>query len=98
MKGERIGLEIQKMIRGDVFWDRQSRDIYSVDASSYLVRPLLVAFPKDEQDVITILKYAAKKRISVTPRGAGTGLVGSALGSGIILDMRYFDKIRVGPN
>jgi len=98
MKGERIGLEIQKMIRGDVFWDRQSRDNYSVDASSYLIRPLLVAFPKDEQDVITILKYAAKKRISVTPRGAGTGLVGSALGSGIILDLQHFDKIRVGPN
>jgi len=98
MRPERIGQEIQKLISGQVLWDKQSRDFYSVDASSYLVKPLIVVFPKNETDVITILKYATKNGISVTPRGAGTGLVGSALGNGIILDLRHFDKIRVGPN
>ena len=98
MRAKRIGQEIQKMISGRVFWDKQSRDLYSVDASSYLIKPLVVVFPKKEDEIITILKYAAKNRISVTPRGAGTGLVGSALGNGIILDLRHFDKIKVGPN
>lgn len=98
MKPQKIGLEIQKMISGQVLWDKQSRDLYSVDASSYLVKPQVVVLPKNEQEVIAILKYAARNRISVTPRGAGTGLVGSALGNGIILDLRHFDKIRVGPN
>ncbi|MGQ0638891.1 MAG: FAD-binding oxidoreductase, partial [Nitrososphaerota archaeon] len=98
MRAERIGQEIQKMISGQVLWDKQSRNLYSVDASSYLVKPLVVVFPKNEDEVISILKYATKNRIPVTPRGAGTGLVGSALGNGIILDLRDFDKIRVGFN
>ncbi len=98
MRAERIGQEIQKMISGQVLWDKQSRNLYSVDASSYLVKPLVVVFPKNEDEVISIVKYATKNRIPVTPRGAGTGLVGSALGNGIILDLRHFDKIRVGPN
>ncbi|MBM3911183.1 MAG: FAD-binding oxidoreductase, partial [Thaumarchaeota archaeon] len=40
-------------------------------------------------------RFASKRKISVTPRGAGTGLVGSALGDGIILDMKNFDKIKI---
>ena len=98
MRAVRVGQEIQKLISGQVLWDKQSRDLYSVDASSYLVKPLVVVFPKNEDEIITILKYATKNRISVTPRGGGTGLVGSALGNGIILDLRHFNKIRVGPN
>ena len=34
----------------------------------------------------------------VTVRGAGTGLVGSALNDGIILDMKNFDSIKIGEN
>ncbi|MGI0010064.1 MAG: FAD-binding oxidoreductase, partial [Nitrosopumilaceae archaeon] len=54
--------------------------------------------PENEQDIITILKYASKNKISVTVRGAGTGLVGSALGKGIILDLKNFDKMRMSQN
>ena len=36
--------------------------------------------------------------MSVTVRGAGTGLVGSALNDGIILDMKNFDSTKIGKN
>ena len=98
MKAEKVGHEIQKMINGEVFWDKETRDLYSVDASSYLLKPLVVAYPKDHKDIVTILKYASKNKMAVTPRGAGTGLVGSALGKGIILDLRHLDRIKVGSN
>ncbi len=98
MESEKIGHDIQKIVRGRVFWDKQMLDLYSVDSSSYLLRPRAVVFPKDERDIVKILKYATKNKISVTPRGAGTGLVGSALGNGIILDLRHFDKIKIGSN
>jgi FAD/FMN-containing dehydrogenase len=98
VKPEKLGREIQKIIKGKVFWDKQYRDIYSVDASSYRIKPLVIVQPKNECDVIAIVKFASKNNISVTARGAGTGLVGSALGNGIILDMRYFDKIKVYSN
>ncbi|TSA17026.1 MAG: FAD-binding oxidoreductase [Nitrosopumilales archaeon] len=98
MKAEKIGAEIQRITHCQVLWDKYSRDFYSVDASSYLVKPLVVVFPRNENEIIKILRFASKKNIPVTPRGAGTGLVGSALGSGIILDLKNFDKIRIHPN
>ena len=98
MKSKGAGSEIQKIVQGRVLYDKQSLDLYSVDASSYLLRPQVVVIPKDEEDIIAVLKYATKNKIPVTPRGAGTGLVGSALGKGIILDLKNFDKIRIGPN
>ena len=98
MRAEKIGTEIQRIVKCQVLWDKYCRDFYSVDSSSYLIKPLVIAFPKNEDEVIKILKFASKKNIPVTPRGAGTGLVGSSLGSGIILDLKYFDKIKMNSN
>lgn len=90
--------DITKLVTCQVLSDEHSLNIYSVDASSYIVKPLVVVIPENEQDIITILKYASKNKISVTVRGAGTGLVGSALGKGIILDLKNFDKKRMSQN
>lgn len=98
MKPKGVGPKLERMVKGQVLWDKQSLDLYSVDSSSYIVRPLAVAIPKDESDIIRILKYASKNKIGITARGAGTGLVGSALGSGIIIDLRNFNKITIGHN
>jgi len=98
VRAEKIGTEIQRIVKCQVLWDKYCRDFYSVDSSSYLIKPLVIAFPKNEDEVIKILKFASKKNIPVTPRGAGTGLVGSSLGSGIILDLKYFDKIKMNSN
>ncbi len=98
MKAEKIGIKIQRIVKCHVLWDKYSRNFYSVDASSYLVKPLVIVFPRNEKEIIKILRFASKMNISVTPRGAGTGLVGSALSSGIILDMKHFDKIKTYTN
>lgn len=98
MKAEKIGQQIQRIVQCQVLWDKYGRDFYSVDASSYVVKPLVIVFPKNENDIIKILRFASKNNIPVTPRGAGTGLVGSALGSGIILDLRHFDGIKIYSN
>jgi FAD/FMN-containing dehydrogenase len=90
--------DIAKLVSGQVLSDKHSLNLYSVDASSYIVKPLVVVIPDNEQDIVSVLKYASSNQISVTVRGAGTGLVGSALGKGIILDLKNFDKIRLGQN
>lgn len=90
--------DITKLVNCQVLSDEQSLNLYSVDASSYIVKPSIVVIPENEQDIVSILKYASKNKISVTVRGAGTGLVGSALGKGIILDLKNFDKIRMNQN
>ena len=96
MKPSNVGQQLSKIVKCDISWNGYIRNFYSVDASSYIIKPLVVVFPRNESDVIKIIKFAKKYHIPITPRGAGTGLVGSALGRGIIVDMRNFDKIKLG--
>ena len=96
MKIEQIGEKLSKIVNCKVVWDNYTRNFYSVDSSSYILKPKVIVYPQNELDVIKIIKFANRFKISVTPRGAGTGLVGSALGNGIIIDMRNFTKIKLG--
>jgi len=70
----------------DVFNDDWTRTIYSVDASHCCLKPSIVNFPSDEQDVQKICAYAHDHSIPITCRGAGTGLLGQSLSTGIVLD------------
>ena len=52
-------------------------------------------FPKSTEEVSLMLRYAHENHIPVTPRGAGTNLVGSTvpLHGGIILDLSRMNRI-----
>ncbi len=89
---------LQSTIQGDVFSQKEFREFYSVDASSYQIIPKIIVVPKNEKDVINTVKIAKRFKISVTVRGAGTGLVGSALNNGIILEMKNFDLFKLTKN
>ena len=54
-----------------------------------------LVFPKTTDEVSKIMKYAYENDIPVTPRGAGTNLVGSTvpLEGGIVLDVSQMDQI-----
>lgn len=54
-----------------------------------------LVFPQSTEEVSKILKYAHTHDIPVTPRGAGTNLVGSTVpvDGGIILDFSHMDKV-----
>jgi len=86
---------LQSAVQGDVFSQKEFRKFYSVDASSYQIIPEIIVVPKNEKDVVNVINIARKFKTSVTVRGAGTGLVGSALNNGIILEMKNFDSIRL---
>jgi len=92
----KIRKQLARIVSCSVLSDNEILDLYSVDASSYRLKPSVIAFPRNEHDIIKILPYAKRNKIPITVRGGGTGLVGGALGKGIILDMRYFDKIKIG--
>ena len=93
-----IHKKLLKIIRGEIFTNNVIREFYSVDSSSYKIIPKIIVVPKNEKDVINTIKIAKANKISVTVRGAGTGLVGSALNHGIILDMKNFDSIKINEN
>ena len=84
---------LESSISGDVFSQKEFRDHYSVDASSYQIIPRVIVVAKDENDIIKTIQIAKNYKSSVTVRGAGTGLVGSALNAGIILDLKNFNSL-----
>jgi len=86
--------KLESVIQGEVIYEKEMRNFYSVDASSYQIIPKVIVIPENEKDVINTIKIAKKYETSVTVRGSGTGLVGSALNDGIILDLKKFDSIK----
>ncbi|MCL2490048.1 MAG: FAD-binding oxidoreductase [Propionibacteriaceae bacterium] len=75
-------------------WSNATLGDYSSDASIYRVVPTVVARPFGKGDVIRLVRAALAVGMPVTARGAGTGISGSALGEGLIIDMgRYMNHI-----
>src|SRR3989454_10881217 len=76
----------------DVRFDNLTRQLYATDASIYQIEPLGVAFPTSAQEASAVIKATAEENISVTPRGAGTSLVGNAVGEGLIVDFSRHNR------
>ncbi|MCP9473035.1 MAG: FAD-binding oxidoreductase, partial [Nitrospira sp.] len=73
--------------------DRPTITAYAVDAGIYRIEPQAVVLVESEDDIAATVHYAAIRGIPLTPRAAGTNLTGSAIGSGIILDVSRMNRI-----
>jgi FAD/FMN-containing dehydrogenase/Fe-S oxidoreductase len=91
-----------------VAFDNLTRQLYATDASHYQIEPLAVAFPKDSKQASSVIQAAVQGGVSIIPRGAGTGLVGGAIGEGLVIDFSRHNRqitdfdperrtVRVGP-
>ena len=90
----RIASELSRLIASDCFADIFTRVAFSTDASIYQIIPLCIVAPRNADDVAVVVKYAHQNNIPVVARGAGSGLAGESLTSGIMLDMtRFMNKI-----
>src|SRR5215475_8971256 len=76
----------------EVCFDNLTRQLYATDASIYQIEPAGVAFPKDAQQASAVIRAAADAGVSVTPRGAGTSLVGNAIGEGLIVEFSRYTR------
>lgn len=68
---------------------------YGFDASGIESRPSAVAWPKNTEEVVRVMKYAFENEISVTPRGAGTGMTGGSipLNGSMVLSLEKMNKL-----
>ncbi|MBQ4495020.1 MAG: FAD-binding oxidoreductase [Selenomonadaceae bacterium] len=84
-------LDRERILWRDEINEEYSHDELTVERSY----PDLVARVISAQEVSKILAYANEKRIPVTPRGAGTGLVGAsvAIEKGIMIDTTLMNHI-----
>ena len=76
----------------DVRFDNLTRQLYATDASIYQIQPAGAAFPRSANEASAVIKAAADAGTSVTPRGAGTSLVGNAIGEGLIVDFSRHNR------
>jgi len=76
----------------EVRFDQLTRRLYATDASIYQIEPAGVAFPRTTAEAGSVIRTAAEENISVTPRGAGTSLVGNAIGEGLIVDFARHNR------
>mgnify|MGYP001560897258 FL=1 len=93
-KSRAIGNDLRTLLG----WEKVKDDgptltAYAVDASIYRIPPQAVVLVESEDDIATTIGYARSRGIPLTPRAAGTNLTGSAIGSGIILDVSHLNRI-----
>lgn len=69
---------------------------YGFDASIFHKTPDMVVQPRTTEQVSEVMKIAYANRIPVVPRGAGTGLCGSAvpIKGGIVMAMQRMNRIK----
>ena len=86
--------QLSQSLEGKLLFDELHKTIYSTDASAYKIRPIAVAYPKNNEDIVKIIQFANQNNIALTPRTAGTSLAGQTVGSGIIVDVsKHFTNI-----
>ncbi len=81
--------------KGDIDDSAAALTTVSHDASLLEVRPKIVLFPKDANDIKAVVSYvrvnkAAHPDLSVTVRSAGTDMSGGPLNDSVILDVTRF--------
>ncbi len=76
----------------DIHFDALTRRLYATDASIYQIEPQAVAFPRSPEEISAVIEATAADGLSVTPRGAGTGLVGGAIGDGVVIDQARHNR------
>src|SRR6266849_4166907 len=67
--------------------DPRVRAAYAEGAGVYRIVPAAVAIPQTVDDVVSLVRQATASKTPLIPRGAGSGMPGGNVGSGIIADL-----------
>lgn len=84
--------ELEKTFKGELENSPEVLTEYSHDASLFELRPKIVAFPKDSEDIKAAVNFVNKNKVAhpelnITPRSRGTDMSGGAIGQSIVLDI-----------
>ena len=86
--------ELSGRVRGELRTDTYTRILYSTDASIYQVMPHGVLIARDEEDVHAAVEAAARHKVPILPRAAGSSLAGQAVNEALVIDTsRFLDRV-----
>ena len=78
----------------EILTDSLHKIAYATDASVYREIPYGVAYPKDEDDIVTLIGEARRRGTNLIARAGGTSIAGQVVGNGIVADIsRYMNRI-----
>ncbi|MBF0557497.1 MAG: FAD-binding protein [Nitrospirae bacterium] len=74
-------MRVSSLIPGiEISTEKEDRICYSYDASNTeAMLPLAVAWPKNADQIVKIVNFAASNNYSIVARGAGTGMTGASV-------------------
>jgi FAD/FMN-containing dehydrogenase len=99
--------QLGDVIKGEVQSDDETLKKYSTDASLFKIKPRVVVFPRDAEDVKALVKFVAEHKkndpkLSLTVRSGGTDMTGGPLTESIVVDvnrhMTGFKGVREDPS
>lgn len=87
--------ELSKIFKGELDTTDETREFYSHDASLFELKPQIVAFPRDADDIKAAVNFvnqhkAEHPELNITPRSRGTDMSGGAIGESILLDISMY--------
>jgi FAD/FMN-containing dehydrogenase len=92
--------KLRAHFKGDISMTSTDLEKYSRDASFFKIKPQLVVFPRDVEDIEALVNAAnesrlAGKPISLTARSAGTDMTGGPLSESVVVEFpRYFNEVK----
>lgn len=97
--------QLKDVIKGDIEDNVGTLSTYSHDASLFEVKPKIVVFPKDQEDVQNVVRFVSENKkqdasLSITGRSGGTDMSGGSINDSIILAFsKYFNTTpKVNPD
>jgi len=99
---ENLETQIKNLVKGEVDTSEATREFYSHDASMFELKPDVVVFPNDSEDIQKVVRYVADNKkqnphLSIVARSAGTCMSGGTVGESIILDVsKHMNKFLNG--
>jgi FAD/FMN-containing dehydrogenase len=93
-----IKTELEKIFKGELDTSEATREFYSHDASLFELRPQVVGFPKDAEDIKAAVRFVSEHKstypeLSITPRSRGTDMSGGAIGESLVLDISKYMNV-----
>lgn len=91
--------DLRKTFQGEIDYSEDTLKTYSRDASLFEVKPSVVIFPRDVEDVKCAVRWVNENKkqfphLSITARSAGTDMSGGPLSQSVVMDFtRYMNKV-----
>lgn len=91
--------ELKLTFKGEISTDPGTLEHFSRDASVFEIKPELAAFPKNSEDISSLVKFVNDNKtkypnLSITPRAAGTCMSGGPINDSIIISLtEHLNKI-----